>query len=207
MKITDFFAIILIFAFVVAMQALGGAYGSDFANHPDEPAHFVTGLMVHDYLVDALGSPPKAFASAYYAHYPKVAFGHWPPAYYAIQAAWYCVFGPTKAAAVLLSGVIAAAITGGTVRYIVLDDFKPRGQDVEPHHHLLRRVLDEQPERFPRVGTFAMAQGGRRVEGAVRCYENRLAGGGRPDGRRSPAEAVGAGPSSSATNREVHHGG
>ncbi len=104
--------LLILILFELALLVLSGASHSDIANHADEPAHFVTGLMVHDYLVDALGSNPMAFARDYYDRYPKVAFGHWPPVYYLIQAAWYCGFGPTKASALLLSGAIGTAIAG-----------------------------------------------------------------------------------------------
>lgn len=65
--------------------------------------------MVHDYLgrLMRLGPPLlpanlRAFAEAYYVHYPKVAIGHWPPLFYAVQAIWMFVFGRTKTALLLL---------------------------------------------------------------------------------------------------------
>jgi hypothetical protein len=81
------------------------------ANHPDEPAQFITGLMVFDYLRTSLGSDPLAFAKDYYLHYPKVAFGHWPPLFFFAQALCFFLFGPAKSSAlvlVLLSTWVAA---------------------------------------------------------------------------------------------------
>ncbi|MGZ8217162.1 ArnT family glycosyltransferase [Methylomagnum sp.] len=78
----------------------------------DPPAHFTSGVMVYDYLRDALGSHPIRFAESFYVRYPKVAIGHWPPVYYGVQAAWYEVFGPTVDSALALSAVIAAALAG-----------------------------------------------------------------------------------------------
>jgi hypothetical protein len=37
------------FALTFLLQMLGGAYTADFAGNPDEPAHYVTGVMVRDY--------------------------------------------------------------------------------------------------------------------------------------------------------------
>jgi hypothetical protein len=100
---------VLIVVIVFGLQAASGAYTSELANHPDEAAHFVTGVMVHDYLTTALGSNPMDFATTYYARYPKVAFGHWPPGFHVAQAVWYTVLGPSKRSALLLVGAIGCA--------------------------------------------------------------------------------------------------
>jgi len=99
-----------------AVQWRSGAYSADVASHPDEPGHVVSGLMVHDYLRNLAGSPtprwpssPRAFAEAYYVHYPKVAIGHWPPLFYVVQAIWMFLFGRTKAALLLLMLLTMAA--------------------------------------------------------------------------------------------------
>lgn len=67
--------------------------GPEIASHPDEAAHFVTGMMARDYLLHHWGEHPIRFAEQYYARYPKVALGHWPPGYYAMQAIWLAFFG------------------------------------------------------------------------------------------------------------------
>jgi hypothetical protein len=38
--------------------------------------------MVRDYLAGSLGRNPLSYAREYYEHFPKVALGHYPPAYY-----------------------------------------------------------------------------------------------------------------------------
>lgn len=76
----------------------------------DPPAHFTSGAMVYDYLRLALGDPPMAFAESYYVRYPKVAIGHWPPMYYAVQAVWYGLFDASVASARALSAATAAAL-------------------------------------------------------------------------------------------------
>jgi hypothetical protein len=93
---------------VAVMQIAGGSYRTDLATHPDEAAHFVTATCLLDYFKIGFGAPPIAFAESYYAHFPKVAFGHWPPAFSAIQALWYAIVGATPASGILLVGLIAA---------------------------------------------------------------------------------------------------
>ena len=95
---------------VAAFQISRHAYQSNLAEHPDEAGHFVSGLCVLDYFRMAPGSNPMRFVEMYYARYPKVALGHWPPVFYIVQAAWYAVAGESPAHAILLAG-IATALT------------------------------------------------------------------------------------------------
>jgi hypothetical protein len=97
-----------IFLIVAILQASQGSYHSDLATHPDESAYFVSATCLLDYVRTAFGTNPIAFAESYYVRYPKVAFGHWPPAFFGIQALWYRIAGATAAAAMLLVGLIAA---------------------------------------------------------------------------------------------------
>lgn len=83
-------ALILVFAY------RGGAFRSELGSESDESAHYITGLMVHDYFASALGQSPIAYAANYYLHYPKVALGHWPPVFYIMQAAWGFVCSPSR---------------------------------------------------------------------------------------------------------------
>ena len=88
--------------FAVTLQALSGAYAVDFAGNPDEPAHYVTGVMVRDYLAAFPWQPPMTFARNFYSHYPIVAIGHWPPMFYVVQAAWTLPFGVSRLSVLLL---------------------------------------------------------------------------------------------------------
>jgi hypothetical protein len=98
-----------IVAAVAITQISAGAYGNDLASYPDEAAHFVSAVCLLDYIALAPGSDPVAFAQAYYAHFPRVAFGHWPPGFFIEQAAWYAVFGASAPAGMLLVGITALA--------------------------------------------------------------------------------------------------
>ncbi|MCS6951811.1 MAG: glycosyltransferase family 39 protein [Bryobacterales bacterium] len=97
------------FLLVFGLQWAGGAYRADFTGHPDEAAHFVTGLMVRDYIAAGAPAAPRAYAENYYFHYPKVAIGHWPPFFYVVQAVWMLFLPPSRFTIILLMTSIAAA--------------------------------------------------------------------------------------------------
>ena len=101
-------------AITVALQWSGHAYSSNFgAEEPDEPAHYVTGLMIRDYVANGFPGWPMDFAKNYYLHYPKVALGVWPPFFYVVEATWMLIFSPFRASVMLLSAAItlSCAIT------------------------------------------------------------------------------------------------
>ena len=100
---------VVFLAFAVILQALSGAYAVDFAGNPDEPAHYVTGVMVRDYLAAFPWQPPMTFARNFYSHYPIVAIGHWPPMFYVAQAAWTLPFGVSRLSVLLLMAILSAA--------------------------------------------------------------------------------------------------
>ncbi len=102
-------------------QRIGGAHRSEFGGHPDEAAHYVTGLFVRDATVmagryvagDRPGSPMQAgkeFADRYYAHYPKIGLGVWPPFFYLVQTAWTLPFSSSRASLLLLLCALAAGV-------------------------------------------------------------------------------------------------
>jgi len=98
------------FLATVALQVWGGAYRNELGGHPDESAHYVTGLMVHDYLHELRPLHPLKYAQDYYEHYPKVALGHWPPFFYGLQAVWMTVCGTSRTSALALSAAITACL-------------------------------------------------------------------------------------------------
>ncbi|MYN42075.1 hypothetical protein GTP55_22225 [Duganella sp. FT109W] len=100
---------LLFLAEALLLQWLGGAYASGFGGHPDEAAHFVSSVMVHDFLVHPGAGQPMAFAQQFYLHYPKVAIGNWPPLLHGLLALWYLLFGVSRTSALVLVAVFAAA--------------------------------------------------------------------------------------------------
>ena len=83
----------VIFCAVLGLAWRSGAIHSEFGRYPDEGMHYVTGLLVQDFLTSGHWSNPLTFASQYYLHYPKVALGNWPPGFSLMQAAWGMIFG------------------------------------------------------------------------------------------------------------------
>jgi Dolichyl-phosphate-mannose-protein mannosyltransferase len=73
----------------------------------DPPGHFTTGVMLYDFLRHGWPMKPMHFAESFYAQYPKVGLGHWPPMFYVLQAIWYMVFGAKIAVARWLCATIA----------------------------------------------------------------------------------------------------
>lgn len=100
----------ILFIITVALQIASGAYHSEFGSYPDEPAHYVTSLMVREYVTGPNPIWPMRFAENYYAHYPKVAFGHWPPFFYVVQAFWMMLFSASRASVRLELAAITALL-------------------------------------------------------------------------------------------------
>ncbi len=99
-----------LWAAVVALQMVNGTYWNEFGGHPDEAGHYVTGLMVRDFLASGQWQDPLSFAKNHYLHYPKGALGHWPPVFYGIEAAWTLVAPPSRASMLLLMALLTALL-------------------------------------------------------------------------------------------------
>src|SRR5688500_17689851 len=90
----------------VLLQRFAGAETAGFGGAADEAAHYVTALMIRDYVADGMPVSPIAYAERYYVHYPKVAFGIWPPLFHLTGASWFVVFGPSSASALTFVAVV-----------------------------------------------------------------------------------------------------
>ena len=51
---------------------------------------------------------PVAYAERYYLHYPKVAFGIWPPLFHFTAASWMLLFGASSASAMTFVSFVTA---------------------------------------------------------------------------------------------------
>lgn len=94
---------------------LGQGLGSDIGADPDEPAHAVTSLMIRDYLGGGFMQSPMEFAKRYYADFPKVALGHYPPVYYLVAGVALLVWTQPETL-IVLQYLIAIAIACMTAR-------------------------------------------------------------------------------------------
>ena len=111
-------AIFLLLCVVAAgLQWHSGAYADELGSGPDEAAHYVTGLLVRDYVAALAPSSPMEYAERYYLHYPKVAMGHWPPVFYVVEAAWMMVFSVSHLSVMVLMAMCGAllALLAGVV--------------------------------------------------------------------------------------------
>jgi len=90
------------------VQWISHASEAAFGSYPDEPAHYVGGLLIRDYLASGFHQSPLAFAQSYYQHMPYFAVGYWPPLFYCIEAVWVLLFGSTRAALLWLTAGFAA---------------------------------------------------------------------------------------------------
>jgi 4-amino-4-deoxy-L-arabinose transferase-like glycosyltransferase len=101
---------LLFFAVQITLNFSRGAFTSEFGGHHDEAAHYITGLMVRDYVASLNLSTPMKFAEDYYLHYPQVAIGHWPPIFYVVQAAWTLPFSPSRGSVILLMSLLTVLL-------------------------------------------------------------------------------------------------
>ncbi|MBY0508153.1 MAG: glycosyltransferase [Bryobacteraceae bacterium] len=102
-------AVVALAVIIGAGQAISGTYAADFAVHPDEPSHFVNGTLVEQYLRHPTLAPMR-FAEQYYLHFPRVAIGHWPPFFYAVEGLWFIIFGVSRTSALLLQALLGWAL-------------------------------------------------------------------------------------------------
>ncbi|HEX4262371.1 MAG TPA: glycosyltransferase family 39 protein [Acetobacteraceae bacterium] len=93
---------------VLLLQVRNGIYGAELVY--DESSHYVSGVMIHDYLVQHQVLSPVTFLRVFEGHYPLVGIGHWGPLYYVVEAVWMIFAGSSRASALVLAAVIAALI-------------------------------------------------------------------------------------------------
>lgn len=109
---------ILLAGFCAALQYRAGAIHSELGMESDGPAHYVTALMVRDYVAQGFHGSIVAYAENYYAHYPKVAIGHWPPMFYLLGGAWMLVFPPTPHSLIVFM-MLLGTVLAATLQWVV----------------------------------------------------------------------------------------
>jgi hypothetical protein len=116
-------AFLLFFLITLALQHAAHAYRAEIGAEFDDASHYVTGLMVRDYIAQGLPANPVIFAQNYYAHYPKVGLGHWPPVFYVVEALWMFAFGDSIASVLVLMAAITALISE-TIFHLTLEEWR-----------------------------------------------------------------------------------
>lgn len=89
----------------LALAAITGGLSTSFLD-PDESAHYVNTLFLADWMRAGLPSP-MPFARDFYAHFPRLTIGHWPPGWYALWAPVFAVARLSPQGATLLSAFLA----------------------------------------------------------------------------------------------------
>lgn len=92
---------------------LTGGLSASLIN-PDEGGHYVNALFLGDWIRAGFPSP-MAFAQDYYAHFPRLSIGHWPPAWYMLEAPMFALFRPSVLGATLISAFVAGLPAGAIV--------------------------------------------------------------------------------------------
>jgi hypothetical protein len=115
------------------LEYWGHSWNSDNNLESDAPAHYVSALMVHDYVRLGFPTTPVKFAEVMYAHYPKVALGHWPPMFYALQAGWMLLFGDSLHSDLALMAVLTA-LFATTLYVIARREFHSEKSPSFPHY-------------------------------------------------------------------------
>jgi hypothetical protein len=106
-------------ALILGIQRLTGAWGADFGLYPDESGHYSTSLLIRALLSNGSLRDPVQFAERFYAHYPAIAIGHWPPFFYLVGASWAFLTGSTGREAFLILEAVLIGLLAGSTGYLV----------------------------------------------------------------------------------------
>ncbi len=117
---------VCVFFWILAtvLQWRAGVFAVEFGWHPDEAAHYVTGVMLRDYIASGHFLSPRAFVEQYYAHYPKIGLFVWPPLFHATEAIWDLIFGASRPSALLLEGLLTALLAT-SIYWLVRREYRP----------------------------------------------------------------------------------
>jgi hypothetical protein len=105
---------LLLFATTVLLQWRAGCAAAEFSGYPDEAAHYLSGLLVKDYVAAGFPAGPMRFAQDFYRRYPYIAIGHWPPLFYAVEGFWMLAFSPSRLSVMLLMALITTLLAYST---------------------------------------------------------------------------------------------
>jgi len=108
-RLSEIGVFLLFLALALLLQKAGGAFSSEMGHYPDEAAHYITSLMVRDYLASGFPGNPITFAERFYARFPKVAFGVWPPLFHGVLGVWLLPTPDGRLSALFLMAFITAA--------------------------------------------------------------------------------------------------
>jgi hypothetical protein len=101
----------------VCLQWTAGAWQTGWGTDPDAPAHLVSAIAIREYARDGLpaGRNPFEFGHEFYARFPKVAIGHWPPVYHTMLALWLLAVPPEQPWILGFQALLTGVLSGFTV--------------------------------------------------------------------------------------------
>ena len=105
--------VVLFFVSLLASHQMG-SFEAEFDGNSDEASHFMTSLLLRDYVVSGATLSPVQFAERHYLAYPKSAFGVWPPLFHMLAGGWFVLFEPSRTSAMLLMATLLS-LTGMVV--------------------------------------------------------------------------------------------
>ncbi len=91
-------AVPLVLAALCIALFLAAPVGGDFSN-ADAPRHALNGVFLRDFAVQHPFAHPFRWAVDYYLQWPALSFGFYPPAFSAVEALFFGVFGVSHAVA------------------------------------------------------------------------------------------------------------
>lgn len=97
----------------LVLASMSGGLSESLIN-PDEGGHYVNALFIGDWIRAGFPSP-MAFAQDYYAHFPRLSIGHWPPGWYLLEAPVFAAIRPSPWGALLIAAFVAGLPSGAIV--------------------------------------------------------------------------------------------
>jgi hypothetical protein len=108
-KLLIYFSVnIIAFLIVFAQAQYFNAFSSGFSG-ADESAHFINSYFAWSVLSDGVSGDLLDYAREFYAAYPKLSIGHWPPLYYLFVGLLFFAVPPIPESAMVLNLVLSVA--------------------------------------------------------------------------------------------------
>jgi hypothetical protein len=107
---------------ILAVLTLRGITRGEFNVNVDESYHAFTGCYFADLIRSHPFTHPLRYTYEYYAHYPAIAVGHWPPLFYVVEGLAFILFGASVAVARLV--VLGFALLGAVSWFFMVERFE-----------------------------------------------------------------------------------
>lgn len=109
----------------IGLQIKATAYTAEFSD--DSASHYISGLMIHDFIRSGAFGSPVEYLKRFHSHYPLVGIGHWPPLYYLIEAMWMLLFSTGRSSLLVLSAFFTVLTAMATYAFATPRLGRPAG--------------------------------------------------------------------------------